>query len=38
MGFDATAHIKRSDFGVVKFIPLVGDDIAITISVAFEKA
>src|SRR6185312_14471344 len=38
IGFDATAHIKRSDFGVVKYIPVVGDDVNIIISVAFEKA
>ena len=36
-GFDATAHIRRSDFGVSKYVPLVGDDVEITISAAFEK-
>jgi len=37
IGFDATAHLKRSDFGVAKYVPVVGDDVSITISVAFEK-
>jgi polyisoprenoid-binding protein YceI len=37
VGFDATTTIKRSDFGVSKYIPLVGDAVTITISAAFEK-
>ena len=31
LGFSATAHIKRSDFGVVQYIPMVGDDVTLTI-------
>jgi polyisoprenoid-binding protein YceI len=38
MGFDATGHLKRSDFGVAKYVPMVGDDVDIIISAAFEKA
>jgi polyisoprenoid-binding protein YceI len=32
-GFDATAEIKRSDFGMSYGLPMVGDDVKITISV-----
>lgn len=31
-GFDATATIKRSDFGMTNGIPMVGDDVEIRIS------
>jgi len=37
VGFQATGHLKRSDFGVIKYVPLVGDDVQLTISGAFEK-
>ena len=37
VGFDATAHIKRSDFGVTKYVPMIGDNVDIRISAAFEK-
>jgi polyisoprenoid-binding protein YceI len=37
VGFDATAHILRSDFGVKTYLPLIGDSIDIRISVAFER-
>jgi len=36
IGFDATAQIKRSDFGVTTYVPLIGDDVALRISAAFE--
>jgi polyisoprenoid-binding protein YceI len=32
VGFDATAKLKRSDFGLGKFVPLVSDEIDIHIS------
>ncbi|MBU6475402.1 MAG: YceI family protein [Alphaproteobacteria bacterium] len=32
-GFSVTGTIKRSDFGMTKFIPVVGDDIGIDIAV-----
>jgi len=38
VGFDATAHIKRSDYGVKTYVPLIGDDVSVIISAAFEKA
>jgi polyisoprenoid-binding protein YceI len=37
VGFDATGHIKRSQFGVTKYVPLIGDDVNLTISAAFER-
>ena len=37
VGFDATTHILRSDFGVKTYLPLIGDDVAIRISAAFER-
>ncbi len=36
-GFEATGKIKRSDFGVTKYVPLIGDSVDLTISGAFEK-
>ena len=40
IGFDATATLKRSDFGITKYVPMVGDEIAlrITTEAAEEKA
>jgi polyisoprenoid-binding protein YceI len=38
VGFNATTTIKRSDFGVKTYVPLVGDETTIRISAAFEKA
>lgn len=37
IGFDATGVLKRSDFGVTKYVPLVGDQVQIVISAPFEK-
>jgi len=31
VGFDATTSIRRSDFGLGKYVPEVGDEIAIQI-------
>lgn len=36
-GFSATTTIKRSEFGVSKYVPLVGDDVTLNIEVEFEK-
>ena len=36
VGFEVAGHIKRSDFGVTKYVPLVGDDVSLIISAAFE--
>ncbi|GAN61839.1 hypothetical protein AA0313_1671 [Acetobacter indonesiensis NRIC 0313] len=37
VGFQATGVIKRSDYGVKTYVPMVGDDVALTIAGAFEK-
>ncbi|HXQ46969.1 MAG TPA: YceI family protein [Caulobacteraceae bacterium] len=37
IGFDAIGKLKRSDFGVRAWEPLVGDDVDIVISAAFER-
>jgi polyisoprenoid-binding protein YceI len=38
VGFSATGTIKRSDFGIKNFIPLVGDEVELTISAEFNRA
>lgn len=37
VGFSAIGTIKRSDFGVTKYLPLIGDEVKLTITAAFEK-
>lgn len=37
LGFKATGIIKRTEFGVSKYAPLVGDETTLTITSAFEK-
>ena len=37
IGFQATATIKRSDFGLSTAIPMVGDEVKLTINAAFAK-
>jgi len=36
-GFKATGTLKRSDFGVTKYVPLVGDAVTLSITAAFEQ-
>lgn len=36
-GFEITGDIKRSDFGVTKYVPLIGDTVHLSINAAFEK-
>jgi polyisoprenoid-binding protein YceI len=36
-GFEVTGHIQRSQFGVAKYVPLIGDDVTLIISAAFER-
>lgn len=38
VGFQATGTIERSQFGVTKYVPVVGDDVSLMISAAFEQA
>ena len=37
VGFEATATIKRSDFGINYLIPALGNDVDLAITAAFEK-
>ena len=37
-GFDASAKIKRSDFGVGAYVPAVGDEVTLRITVEATKA
>lgn len=37
VGFEGTATIKRSDFGIGTFVPMVSDEVELDITVAFEK-
>jgi polyisoprenoid-binding protein YceI len=32
IGFDATATIKRTEFGIDKYVPMVSDEIALRIT------
>jgi polyisoprenoid-binding protein YceI len=38
VGFEASGVIKRSDFGVKTYVPLIGDDVKIIISAGFEHS
>ncbi|MBT0667297.1 YceI family protein [Novosphingobium profundi] len=37
VGFSASGTLKRSDFGVTKYVPAVSDEVRIDITAAFEK-
>jgi polyisoprenoid-binding protein YceI len=37
VGFDATGRIKRSAFGVTKYVPLIGDDVELILSAPFVR-
>ncbi len=37
VGFEATGVVRRSEFGVKTYLPLIGDDLHLTIAGAFEK-
>lgn len=36
-GFEATTTIKRSEYGITKYVPSVGDNVTLKIEGAFEK-
>ena len=36
-GFEGTATIKRSDWGLGTFVPMVSDEVELQITTAFEK-
>jgi polyisoprenoid-binding protein YceI len=37
MGFSATTVIKRSEWGMTKFVPNIGDDVEVFIEGEFAK-
>ena len=37
IGFHAASTLRRSDWGMSKYVPMVGDNVKLRISVAFEK-
>lgn len=37
IGFDGTFTIKRSDFGIVAMLPMVGDEVSVQFAVEFTK-
>ena len=37
IGFEGTTTIKRSEFGISTFAPMVSDEVELTITTAFEK-
>ncbi len=37
IGFDATAHLKRSEFGVQPYLGPISDDVDVIISASFQK-
>jgi polyisoprenoid-binding protein YceI len=37
VGFSATGSFHRSEYGVAKYVPLVGDEVSLTLSGAFER-
>ena len=37
VGFEATGTLKRSEFGVKTYLPLIGDDLQLVIDGAFER-
>ncbi|MDB5447497.1 MAG: Polyisoprenoid-binding protein [Phenylobacterium sp.] len=37
VGFEVSGEIRRSDFGVSKYVPMVGDQVQLIISAGFEK-
>jgi polyisoprenoid-binding protein YceI len=38
IGFNATTELRRSEFGVKTYVPLISDTVDLRISAAFEKA
>ncbi|WP_158915302.1 YceI family protein [Caulobacter sp. S45] len=36
-GFEVSGHLKRSDFGVTKYAGVIGDDVTLIVSAAFER-
>ena len=36
VGFEVSGHVKRSDFGISQYVPMVSDDVTLIISAPFE--
>ena len=37
MGFSASATLRRSDFGITKYAPMIGDEVSVLIEAEFNK-
>ena len=37
LGFSATGSLKRSDFGIATYIPVIGDEVSLTIDAEFNR-
>lgn len=37
LGFSATGTLKRSDFGMTQYLPMIGDEVAFMIEIEFHK-
>ena len=37
VGFHASTTIKRSEWGMTKYVPMISDEVKLRISIAFEK-
>jgi len=38
MGFSATGTLKRSNWGLTSYVPMIGDDVELLIETEFHKA
>lgn len=38
LGFSATTTLKRSDFGLTNYLPMIGDEVTLQIETEFDKA
>jgi len=38
LGFSATGSLKRSDFGIATYIPVIGDEVNLTIDAEFNRS
>lgn len=37
VGFEVSGRVRRSDYGIKTYVPLIGDEVVLTISAAFER-
>jgi polyisoprenoid-binding protein YceI len=38
LGFSATGSLKRSDYGIATYIPVIGDEVTLTIDAEFNHS